>query len=468
MSSQSQTLMSMLFGFAIGCIVCTTVILSLKLEGPRSAPLVLQTAPSITALDHQQRAAAASSEAAPTSILNGVRIFIAIAAFDFAQLPHFEEVLDSYSDLCASGALVDVIIHATVPYPITLIDLLNTRLTCVNPAGRFTVTISLVSPGVRLHLVDIHRPLFYEKLEEYDLFIYTEDDIRVSPRTVASYLHETKVLQDKVGYEKSFNYNVGLVRYEYNFPTNVLMDDKTRHVTENVTRVYWEHSYQFPAFPKVVDVVPDLDTEYVHMKNHHQGMFLATRDLLKAWKKRCQFDVVTDRPGGHSQPSEGTQRVWMSSQQLYAPKHCGVQQVIPFDHFGSLTVLHLPNKNYRRVGHFRNRTFSDGKESFDMGAQLLTAMGLHMEMRAINLGKPHHPYRGAIVSMEDKIDRSMRWGRELNHKFSKEDYLDMVDRRIRDFDQYVSRGGVLAKEDLTKTALVDVLPAEQYREGYQA
>lgn len=153
----------------------------------------------------------------------------------------------------------------------------------------------------------------------------------------------------------------------------------------------------------------------------------------------------------------------MSSQQLYAPKHCGVQQVIPFDNFGALTVLHLPNKNYRRVGHFRNRTFSNGKESFDMGAQLLTAMGLHLEMRAINLGKAQHPYRRAIVAMEDKIDRSTHWSREMKHKFSKEDYLDMVDRRIRDFDQYVSRGGVLTVEDLAKTALVDVLPAEEYR-----
>jgi hypothetical protein len=313
----------MFVGFALGCIVCSTLILSLKFEGPKSAPLVVvHSAPSIPNQQQQQlRGADEASGRAntidegvlpqsgqqPASILNGVRIFIAIAAFDFSQLPHFEEVLDGYSDLCASGALVDVIVHATVPYPVTLIDLLNTRLTCVNPAGRFTVTLSLYSPGVRLHLVDIHRPLFYEKLEEYDLFIYTEDDIRVSPRTVAAYLHETKVLQDKIGFEKSLAYNVGLVRYEYNFPSNVLMDDKTRHVTENVTRVYWEHSYQFPAFPKVVDVVPDLDTEYVHMKNHHQGMFLATRDLLKAWKERCQFDVVTNRPGKNSQPSEGTQ-----------------------------------------------------------------------------------------------------------------------------------------------------------------
>jgi hypothetical protein len=314
----SPTLIALLFGFTGGCLLSATFFLFVKLESPtQSSPFQFlsdQNLESTTIANEinisrkiQGSAEKESSIGNSNSILSGVRIFIAVASFDFSQLPHLEEVLDAYSDLCATGAQVDLIVHATVPYPITLIDLLNTRLTCVNPAGRFRVTISLVSPTVRLHLVDIHRSLFYEKIDEYDLFIYTEDDIRVTPRTVAAYLHETKVLQDKIGFTKSLRYNVGIVRYEYNFPSNVLMDDNTRHATQNVTRVYWEHSYQFPPVPKAVDFVPNFDHQYVHMKNHHQGMFLATRDLLKAWKEICQFDIVTNRPGGPSQPSEGTQ-----------------------------------------------------------------------------------------------------------------------------------------------------------------
>jgi hypothetical protein len=186
---------------------------------------------------------------------------------------------------------------------------------------------------LKLHLVDCHRPLFYEKINEYDLFIYTEDDIRVSPRTVAAYLDETHRIAEKVGKERASDFNVGIVRYEYNFPSNVVMDDKTRHATQNVTRVYWEHS-MFPPIPKAIDAAPvdEFKETHVHMKNHHQGMFMATADLLKAWKDRigCEFDKVRDRPGlknRPSQPSEGTQRVWMSSQMLYGGRHCNVQQV---------------------------------------------------------------------------------------------------------------------------------------------
>jgi hypothetical protein len=182
-----------------------------------------------------------SQSTSPSSLLQDIRILIAIAAFDFSQIPHLEEVIDSYQGLCVTGASkVDVVIHATVAYPVTLIDLWNSRLfpSC---RGIFSLQIVLKPSTLRLHLVDCHRDLFYSKLDEYDLFIYTEDDIRVSPGTVAAYWFETKRLQGLVGMERSKNYNVGIVRYEYNWPNNVIIDDKTRHATQNVTRVYWEH-----------------------------------------------------------------------------------------------------------------------------------------------------------------------------------------------------------------------------------
>lgn len=96
-----------------------------------------------------------------------------------------------------------------------------------------------------------------------------------------------------------------------------------------------------------------------------------------------------------------------------------------------------------------------------MGVRLLSAMTLHIELRAVNLGNPRQPYRGIV--MEDNIDRSLPWSYEQKRKFSKEDYLDMVDRRMRDFEQYASRGGVMSIQDLSKTALVDVLPSVEYR-----
>lgn len=384
------------------------------------------------------------------NILQSVRILVAIAAYDFSQIPHLEEVLDSYHDVCVAGARqIDVVVHATVAYPVALIDLWNTRFNC----EAFQIQIALKPKSLRLHLVDCHRELFYNRLDDYDLFIYTEDDIQVSPTTVATYLYETQELRRYIqsisrpsAKYKPSDFNVGIVRYEYNYPANVIMDDKTRHATQNVTRVYWEHSgFQRPVISNAIYTVVEDDSylakRYFTMKNHHQGMFLATRDLLLAWKERCNFHVASNRPGRRSQPTEGTQRVWMSSQMLYGHRRCAVLQVLPKTRsFGALTVWHLPNKNYRRVGKYRKRVFSDGSETFDQPhPSLLSAMELHLGMRKAWPPEPQIPYRG-IMMVDEQGDK---------------DRTPLLERRMADFQRYVDNGGILSDEDYDHIALVE-------------
>jgi len=381
-----------------------------------------------------------TAKSQPLSTLAGMRILVAIASYNFAQLPHLEEVLDSYHDICVTGAIVHIFVYTTVPYPVALIDLLNTRLTCKG----LETTIILKSPQVRLNLVDSHRELFYEKIEEYDLFVFSEDDIRVTPKTIAAYIEHTNRVEQIVGKSPAEDFNIGIVRYEYNFPLNVIMDDRTRHATENVTRVYWEH-LATPIVPKALDKVPNnlLAENYVHLLNHHQGMYMAKRELLQAWKERpnCQFDVVRRRPGSKnnpSQPSEGTQRVWMSSHMLHGSKHCNVQLLLPLEQFGQLNVLHLPNKNYRRVGKkgriggvgssIENK-FATGDEQFEAASSmLLTAMEAHLALRMAYPATKKESYTG--------IRMINQWGG-----------YESVRKRMRDYEKYVANGGVMSSAD---------------------
>jgi hypothetical protein len=455
------------FTFFLGCTITTSIILNRAVHwmDPHRQEFLRPLPPSSTVaaaekalkLEHPSLRRALDSDTshnqqtkdAPLSVqsvLKDLRILVVIVAFDFSQIPHLEEVLDTYHDVCVVGAQVDVVIHATIPYPVALIDLWNTRFNC---AG-YKVTIVLKPASLRLHLVDEHRTLFYEKIDEYDLFIYTEDDMRVSPTTIATYMYETRqiesMLQGQTDYKPS-DFNVGVVRYEYNYPANVIIDDNTRHATQNVTRVYWEHSgFERPVVPNAVDRVPQaiMQDRYVYMHNHHQGMFLATRDLLKEWAVRgpdCRFNEIRDRPGRGAQPTQGTQRVWMSSHMLYGRTHCNVQQVIPVDKFGSLTIWHLPNKNYRRVGKYSHRKFADGSEVFERPHDsLLSAMELHIGLRRSFPNKPENPYNG--ITMVDEVT------------FSK-DRTDMLERRMQAYQDYVRRGGVMNEQDMEKVNLLE-------------
>lgn len=256
--------------FIVGCILTAVVLLSVQMNTNANMANSEAQAPQIRVADiridcpndpstntdkRRQESIATSTDAenekdsTMASVLHNLKVLVAIVAFDFSQLPHFEEVLQAYHDLCVAGSFVDVVVHATVAYPVTLIDLLNTRLACPH----FTLTIVLKPKTLRLFLVNQHRKLFYDKIDEYDLFIYSEDDIRTTPTTVAMYMTETLRIQTMLlsvdgtntnkRNEKSkqlihpSDFNVGIVRYEYNFPANVIMDDNTRHATQNVTRV---------------------------------------------------------------------------------------------------------------------------------------------------------------------------------------------------------------------------------------
>lgn len=123
-----------------------------------------------------------SISSSTASILVGVRILVAIASYDFLQLANLEEVLDALLDFCYAGTTMDIIIYTTVLYPVAYLDMLNDRLRCNNDghengaadAAKLTVTIILKPSHVRLHLVDYHRELFYERIDQYDIFVYTE------------------------------------------------------------------------------------------------------------------------------------------------------------------------------------------------------------------------------------------------------------------------------------------------------
>ena len=60
------------------------------------------------------KSAAISSSSSSPSILDGLRILVTIASFDFMQLSHLDEVLDGFHDLCYAGSKVDIVVYTTV------------------------------------------------------------------------------------------------------------------------------------------------------------------------------------------------------------------------------------------------------------------------------------------------------------------------------------------------------------------
>lgn len=278
-------------------------------------------------------------------------------------------MIDSFRDLCETGAEVTLIIYTTHPYSVEQLHLFNSRTnSCYHPHGKFQIQVKIKPPSLKLHFVDSHRKDFYDNIDNYDLFIYSEDDHLIRPTHVIGYLYETAKLRRLVG-EPSFpNYSIGFLRYERDH------EQTERHTFD-------QYEYENAGLHSFAN--PNLVGKYIgnrHMP--HQGMFMATREQLVAWKERCNFHEIdpeqiekgrggktTAAPGGT--PDEIIDvdtpvwhREYVSSLRLFANDgipigNCQVTQLFPADgRFENFMVHHMPDKYYENPNFDKQSNFN--------------------------------------------------------------------------------------------------------------
>jgi len=105
-------LLSMLISFLIGCMLCSVVMLHTHISQSHEEGVTPITA----AKSNFVHPSASQVKVTGNKGLQGLRVLVALASFDFSQFPLLEEVLDSYQDVCVAGAKIDLYIHTVVPY----------------------------------------------------------------------------------------------------------------------------------------------------------------------------------------------------------------------------------------------------------------------------------------------------------------------------------------------------------------
>ena len=137
--------------------------------------------------------------------LRGKRVLISVVSVGMGQFHHLETQLDSYRDLCEAGSQTDIHIYTDNVYSVNIVDQLNSRLRCRNTdGGTLNVAVHIKSGNWKYHFMDFHRVLFYDNLDNYDVFIHNEDDHLLRPMHIISFLDEIEKLKKMVGDEVCF------------------------------------------------------------------------------------------------------------------------------------------------------------------------------------------------------------------------------------------------------------------------
>jgi SAM-dependent methyltransferase len=160
-----------------------------------------------------------------------------------------------------------------------------------------------------------HRPLFIKHANDYDLFIYTEDDTLITPANVRAFLEVQRQLPD--------HQIAGFLRSESG-------PDGRRYIVSVNSHFRW--------LPETVRAGPS--HRFAQFSNQHSGCFIATRAHLARAISSGGFTV---------RPRSGRYGI-LETAASDIHTQCGLERVICLTRIDEFIVPHLANKYHGRMG----------------------------------------------------------------------------------------------------------------------
>jgi SAM-dependent methyltransferase len=160
-----------------------------------------------------------------------------------------------------------------------------------------------------------HKTLFAERVQQYDLFIYSEDDTLITERNIESFLEVTQILPA--------TYVAGFMRYEIS-PTG---------------KKYYStiHSYYHWDPNSVLKIGKYI---FAHYTNEHSACFLLSQSQLKR----------AIASGGFLLPPRTGRYDMLVTAATDPYTQCGMKKVICISHFNDFCLHHLPNVYCGKIG----------------------------------------------------------------------------------------------------------------------
>jgi SAM-dependent methyltransferase len=160
-----------------------------------------------------------------------------------------------------------------------------------------------------------HKKLFVERMDHYDLFIYSEDDTLITEQNIEAFLSVTPLLPK--------HQIAGFLRTETN--TEGKLYFSTVH-----SYYHWEPSSIHAIGPYT----------FAYFTNEHSACFLLTREQLR--------NAIAS--GGFLVPPHQGKYGLLETAATDPYTQCGFQKLICISHLQDFTVRHLPNKYLNKLG----------------------------------------------------------------------------------------------------------------------
>lgn len=233
-----------------------------------------------------------------------MKVLVIISNYSLDNVIYLYRVLNEYDKMNYD---IDVLIHTT--------DRIENTSTFKN----IRVFQKLYHKDIKAKLTFTNREDFIRYKRDYDLFIYSENDMLITQKNLETFLKYESLLPS--------NYITGFLRYEVGL-------DGSFYLTEL-------HPYSPLIYEKELIIN---EHRYFTIHNVHQGCFVLTREKLERISDYPEFkmlytSLITKNGITYGILERGASEVFLS---------CGLKKVYPIDEIDNLLIHHLPNKYYSK------------------------------------------------------------------------------------------------------------------------
>jgi 2-polyprenyl-3-methyl-5-hydroxy-6-metoxy-1,4-benzoquinol methylase len=224
-----------------------------------------------------------------------IKILVAIASYGTGNDKYLRQLVDEYRSMSFD---VDIVVLSNIQKE-------------VGPEIELVVGLPFRNPWT---LPYGHKKIFAERLNAYDLFIYSEDDILISEKNIRAFLKVSKVLPD--------NAIAGFLRFEKS------VDGKITH-PDVLGTYHWE--------PGSVQSIGEY--QFAHFTNEHSACYVISREQLQRAIDSGGFLV-----GPHQRKYD---LLCAAATDPYT--QCGLRKLICISHLEEFLVHHVANKYIQTV-----------------------------------------------------------------------------------------------------------------------
>ncbi|MDA1276150.1 MAG: hypothetical protein O2960_19215 [Verrucomicrobia bacterium] len=225
-----------------------------------------------------------------------IKTLVCISNYGDGQIHYLHRLLDQYNRM--NRFETEIVLQTTTPVDLNRYSFRSSQM--------------MFKPDIKFDLAMQHRRVMIDKQDDFDLFIYAENDILITEENLIAFCDSNEFLPHP--------YAAGFIRYEH---FKGIQDDAEKYLPD-----------AHPAGGSVFDGEISLSgRRCIRLTNRHQGCFVLTRAHLKQAIQSPHFNFYF--PKDPLNREVGASFVYIG---------CSIQRVIPWEFVDRLMIHHLPDK----------------------------------------------------------------------------------------------------------------------------